>query len=142
MIDLKNEYNHLPHLTFLLEIFKVYALRRKKLDRRVTDVRNEITVVFHRSLSDTEQSSWNLRRLYELQQQYKQRTWTYCGKLIICFFLKDVLLTKTMEHQRDYIGFYNIENEHACYWLIMFIPYVYKMCQLSKAIFVYCKFPR
>lgn len=66
IIDIKNEYNHLPHLTFLLEIFKVYALRRKKLDRRVTDVRNEITVVFHRSLSDTEQSSWNLRRLYEL----------------------------------------------------------------------------
>lgn len=77
IIDIKNEYNHLPHLTFLLETCKVYALRRKKLDRRITDVRNEITVVFHRSLSDTEQSSWNLRRLYELQQQYKQRTWTY-----------------------------------------------------------------
>lgn len=61
---------------------------------------------------------------------------------LLSVFFKDVLLTKTVEHQRDYIGFYNIENEHACYWLIMFIPYVYKMCQLSKAIFVYCQFPR
>lgn len=25
IIDIKNEYNHLPHLTFLLEICKVYA---------------------------------------------------------------------------------------------------------------------